>query len=354
MSRLGGIASGRRQTESITACQPPSLKARGGGGHQRVAQQALGGHHHQRQRVDLQQGSLAAQQVEIIGRRGTVGHAQVLARCQVEEALQAPGGMIGALAFVTMRQKHDQRGELAPLVARRDDKFVDHRLGIADEITVLRLPDHQICRGPGRCSQTQSPARAYSDSGELWISKAARAWGSACRGMCTCPVSCTSCSTAWRWLKVPRSASCPVIRIGHAVFQDGSQGQSFSQRPNPPPANRASPACFRGAGGCAPGAGGAETHPAGAAVRGCTRSSRSAGTAVRTLRAAPGGAGAGSGSLQVVRVEGIQRGLQVLHLLLVEPLGFFGRHQPALHQAVRPDFAHGRDEPRSFGTSRVG
>ena len=51
-------------------------------GDQRVAQQALGGHHHQRQRIHAQQRGLAAQQVEIIGRGGAVGYAQVVLRRQ--------------------------------------------------------------------------------------------------------------------------------------------------------------------------------------------------------------------------------------------------------------------------------
>ena len=55
--------------------------------------------------------------------------------------------MVRTLAFVAVRQQHDQRGQLAPFVARRDDKLVDHRLGIVDEVAVLRLPDHQLVGG---------------------------------------------------------------------------------------------------------------------------------------------------------------------------------------------------------------
>ena len=56
----------------------------------------------------------------------------------------------------------------------------------------------------------------------------ARQRGRAARALS--PVT-ASCSTAWRWLKVPRSTSSPVSRIGDAVLENRGKGQLLGRRP---------------------------------------------------------------------------------------------------------------------------
>ena len=58
--------------------------------------------------------------------------------------------MLGALAFVTVRQKHCQSGCLLPLVLAGCDILVDNRLSDIVEIAKLRFPHHQRISGDYR------------------------------------------------------------------------------------------------------------------------------------------------------------------------------------------------------------
>ncbi len=86
-------------------------------GRTRMAEQALGRHDHQRARVVLEQRGLAAQQMEVLGRGGAVGDADVVVGGELQEALEACAGVLGPLALVAVRQQEHQRGRLGPLGA---------------------------------------------------------------------------------------------------------------------------------------------------------------------------------------------------------------------------------------------
>ncbi len=106
-----------------------------------AAQQALRREHDQRLAVRAQH--LAAQQVEHLRRRRRDAHLDVVIRAQLQIALDAAGGMLRALPFVTVRQQHHQSAQAPPLGLARGDELVDHHLRAVGEIAELRLPDHQ-------------------------------------------------------------------------------------------------------------------------------------------------------------------------------------------------------------------
>ena len=111
-----------------------------------MAQQALGREDHQRLAHAAPVAAavhLAPQQVEILRRRGAVGHLHVVLGAQREEALDARAGMLRPLPFVAVRQQQHQAARLAPLRFRAGDELVDHDLRAVGEIAELRLPHHQ-------------------------------------------------------------------------------------------------------------------------------------------------------------------------------------------------------------------
>ena len=86
---------------------------------------------------------LAAQQVEIVRRGGAVGDLHIVLRAELEEALGARRAVLGALAFIAVRQQHHEAVGAQPLGLARRDELVDHDLRAVDEIAELRLPQHQ-------------------------------------------------------------------------------------------------------------------------------------------------------------------------------------------------------------------
>ena len=71
---------------------------------------------------------------------------------------------------------------------------------------------------------------ASSDSGLLWSSIGASASGRFWIGQTVWPVL-ASCRTMWRWLKVPRSVSCPVRRSGRALGEQRGERERLGVRP---------------------------------------------------------------------------------------------------------------------------
>ena len=132
---------------------------------------------------------LAAEQVEVLRRRGRVGDADVALGRELEEPLQPRARMLGALALVAVRQEQGEPRREPPLGEPRGEELVDDDLGAVDEVAELRLPEHQRLRAPRRCSRTRSPSVASSDSGLLCSSSGASAPGSfwigaqACAGL---------------------------------------------------------------------------------------------------------------------------------------------------------------------------
>ena len=65
-----------------------------------MPQQALRREHDERQRIDLQQRGLPAEQVEVLRRGRAVGDADVDVGSELQEPLGPRAGVIGPLAFV--------------------------------------------------------------------------------------------------------------------------------------------------------------------------------------------------------------------------------------------------------------
>ena len=58
---------------------------------------------------------LAAQDVEIVGRRGDVAHLDIVLRAELQEALEPRGAVLRPLSFIAMRQQQDEAVGAQPL-----------------------------------------------------------------------------------------------------------------------------------------------------------------------------------------------------------------------------------------------
>jgi hypothetical protein len=81
--------------------------------------------------------------------RGRHADLHVVQRAELQEALQARRGMLGALAFVTVRQEQHQPAKPAPLGFAGADELVDHHLRAVAEVAELAFPDGQRARVGG-------------------------------------------------------------------------------------------------------------------------------------------------------------------------------------------------------------
>ena len=81
--------------------------------------------------------------MEVLRGRGGVHHLDVVLGTQGEESLDARRAVLGTLTLVSVRQQHDHRVVLVPLVLGGHDVLVDDDLGAVDEVAELRLPQHQ-------------------------------------------------------------------------------------------------------------------------------------------------------------------------------------------------------------------
>ena len=133
--------SGRCSGSASTGWKRPSVSSAEPARRLGQAQQALRGHDHQR--ALLGDPRLAAEQVEVLGRRRRVGDADVALGGELQEALEPRRGVLGARALVAVRQQQRQPRGLAPLGQARDDELVDDHLGAVDEVAELRLPQHE-------------------------------------------------------------------------------------------------------------------------------------------------------------------------------------------------------------------
>ena len=106
-----------------------------------VAQHGLRGEDHQWALQAAQ--CVAAQQVEVVGRRGGLSHGPGTLCGHLQETLDACGGVVWALALVTVWQQQHQRGLLSPLGFTGGHVLVDDGLCTVDEVTELGFPDHQ-------------------------------------------------------------------------------------------------------------------------------------------------------------------------------------------------------------------
>ena len=109
-----------------------------------VPQQAL--RRHQDQRLADLALELAAQDMEVVRRRGAVGDLHVVFGAHLQEALEPRRGMLRALALVAMRQQADEAGHAQPFALARRNELIEHNLRAVGEVAELRLPHGQRIR----------------------------------------------------------------------------------------------------------------------------------------------------------------------------------------------------------------
>ena len=106
-----------------------------------VAQQRLRRHHDQR--LAEVAAHLAAQRVEIVGRRGRHDHLPVVLGGELQVALEPRRAVLRPLPLVAVRQQHHQAVHAQPLALARADELVDDDLRAVGEVAELRFPQHQ-------------------------------------------------------------------------------------------------------------------------------------------------------------------------------------------------------------------
>ena len=131
------------------------------------------------------------------------------------------------------------------------EELVDDDLRAVDEVAELRLPEHQ--RLGRRRAVAVLEARAWpARSAGCCAARAARARRAGAGSARAARRCATSCSTRCRWLKVPRSVSWPVSRIGTpSVRSEASASASAcaqSMPPSGPSAARRRSSCLRSLG----------------------------------------------------------------------------------------------------------
>ena len=109
---------------------------------------------------------LAAQQVEILRGGGGLANLHVVARGELQVALDARAGMLRSLAFVAVRQQQDEAGEQIPLVFAGADELIDDDLRAVGEVAELRFPQNQRF-GIVAAEAVLESEHAASESGEL-------------------------------------------------------------------------------------------------------------------------------------------------------------------------------------------
>ena len=86
---------------------------------------------------------LAAQQVEVVRRRGAVRHDPVIAATHGQEPFQTGRRVFGPLAFVAVRHQANEAGHAQPFAFARADELVEHDLRAVGKIAELRFPQGQ-------------------------------------------------------------------------------------------------------------------------------------------------------------------------------------------------------------------
>ena len=106
-----------------------------------MAQHALGGEDDERLAPGAKR--LPAEKMEVLRRVGGLADLHVVVGGELEVALDAGAGVLRALAFVAVRQQHDDAGEQAPLGFAGSDELVDDDLRAVGEVAELRLPEDE-------------------------------------------------------------------------------------------------------------------------------------------------------------------------------------------------------------------
>src|SRR6266446_6359475 len=86
---------------------------------------------------------LTAQHVEILGGGGRLTDLHVVFGRKLHKTLETGAGMFRALAFVAVREEHDETRRQIPLVLARADELVDDDLRAVGKIAELRFPEYE-------------------------------------------------------------------------------------------------------------------------------------------------------------------------------------------------------------------
>ena len=109
-----------------------------------MAQQGFGRHHDERTAHGAHH--LATQHVEHLRRGGGHAHLHVVLGAHLQVTLQTGGGVLRALALVTVGQQHGQAAHPAPLLLAGGEELIHHHLGAVGEVTELGFPDGETGR----------------------------------------------------------------------------------------------------------------------------------------------------------------------------------------------------------------
>ena len=89
----------------------------------------------------------------------------VVARAELQIALDAGAGVLRALAFMPVRQQQNQSGQQVPLVFPGNDELVDDDLRAVGEVAELRFPHHQRFGIVARVSVLEAHHRGFGKLG---------------------------------------------------------------------------------------------------------------------------------------------------------------------------------------------
>ena len=129
-----------------------------------MGQQALGRHDDER----LAEGPvhLPPQNVEVLGRRRDVTDLHVATGTELKEPLETGTAVLGTLAFVTVREQHDEMAGALPLRLGRGDELVDDDLSAVGEIAELRFPEDE---GIGRMERVAVFEAEHGELGKVAV-----------------------------------------------------------------------------------------------------------------------------------------------------------------------------------------
>ena len=109
-----------------------------------VAQQGFWRHDHKRLAEIAAQ--LAAQHMEVVGRRAAVHNLHIVLGAQLQVTLEACRAVLGSLALIAVRQQQHQRVHAEPFRLAGGDELVDHHLRAIGKIAELSFPHDQCVR----------------------------------------------------------------------------------------------------------------------------------------------------------------------------------------------------------------
>src|SRR4051794_20064559 len=101
--------------------------------------------------------------MEVLRCRRWLAYLHVVARAELQIALNASAGVLWSLAFHAVRQQHSDARQQSPLLFAGGDELVDDDLAAVCEIAKLRLPHHQSLRKVAAESVLEAEHRLFGE-----------------------------------------------------------------------------------------------------------------------------------------------------------------------------------------------